>query len=127
MEDALRACAATKESVLNEFIATLPPAQQEAVRACFEAAKRKGPSGRRYTTEWVYQCMLMRIKDKKLYNHLRENEILVLPNISTINNYLKHYGGSYGFQPQILEMLKTKTEGMDAKLRRGNLNLSFER
>ena len=97
-----------KEEALKEAIATLPPAQQQAVTACFEAAKRKGPTGRRYTTEWVYECMLLRIKDKKLYNHNRDREILPLPCLSTINGYLKHYGGAYGFQPQMLEMLKKK-------------------
>ncbi|KAK3931680.1 Transposable element P transposase [Frankliniella fusca] len=119
IESAIRECEQKKETVLQEAIEKLPPAQQEAVKACFDASKKKSPSGRRYTTEWVYECMLMRIKDKKLYNHLRNHQILCLPCTSTINGYLKHYGGAYGFQPQILEMLKKKTEGMSSKSCRG--------
>ncbi|KAK3933106.1 Transposable element P transposase [Frankliniella fusca] len=111
VENAIRECEKKNEVVLAEAISQLPSvAQQEAVRACFEASKRKGPSGRRYTVKWVYECMLMRIKDKNLYNHIRRHEILVLPNTTTINRYLKHYGGTYGFQPQILEMLKKKKD-----------------
>ncbi|KAK3920712.1 THAP domain-containing protein 1 [Frankliniella fusca] len=108
IEHVIRQCQAKDESVLAEAISKLPAAQQEAVKACFSASKRKGPSGRRYTAEWVYECMLMRIKDKKLYNHIRKHEILVLPATSTINGYLKHYGGAYGFQPQVLDMRQKK-------------------
>lgn len=63
----------------------------------------------------------MRIKDKKLYNHIRVHNILCLPCTSTINGYLRNYGGAYGFQPQVLEMLKEKTADMDVNLRRGEL------
>jgi len=97
----------------------LPKAQQEAVRACFEAAKRKGPSGRRYTAEWVYECLLMRIKDRKLYEHIRSHGILVLPCASTMRGYLRHYGGTFGFQPQTLELMKIKAEELDPNKRRG--------
>ncbi|KAK3918906.1 Transposable element P transposase [Frankliniella fusca] len=119
IEHVIRQCQAKDESVLAEAISKLPAAQQEAVKACFSASKRKGPSGRRYTAEWVYGCMLMRIKDKKLYNYIRKHEILVLPATSTINGYLKHYGGAYGFQPQVLDMLQKKTAGMHERFRRG--------
>ncbi|KAK3929284.1 B-cell CLL/lymphoma 9-like protein [Frankliniella fusca] len=115
VEHLIRQCQAKDETVIAEAISKLPAAQQEAVKACFAASKRKGPSGRRYTAEWIYECMLMRIKDKKLYNHIRRHEILVLPATCTINGYLKHYGGAYGFQPQVLEMLKKKTADMPAK------------
>ncbi|KAK3932004.1 Transposable element P transposase [Frankliniella fusca] len=90
------------QSLTRSKLNLIEKAQQEAVKACFAGSKRKGPSGRRYTAEWIYECMLMRIKDKKLYYHIRDNEILVLPAVSTINGYLKHYGGAYGFQPQVL-------------------------
>lgn len=112
-------CAKTKAEVLEEAIKLLPKAQQEAVRAIFAASKRKGPSGRRYTAEWVYECLLMRIKDRKLYEHLRSHEILVLPCASTMRGYLRHYSGTFGFQPQTLELMKKKAEDLSENKRRG--------
>ncbi|KAK3919871.1 Transposable element P transposase [Frankliniella fusca] len=114
-------CQKKNETVLNEAVGKLPKAQQEAVKACFDASKRKGPSGNRYTAQWVYECMLMRIKDKKLYNHIRVHQILPLPTVSTINGYLRNYGGTYGFQPQTLQLLAEKTEGLKSRQRRGVL------
>ncbi|KAK3918552.1 Transposable element P transposase [Frankliniella fusca] len=106
--DNLHECRAKKKEVLEEAIKTLPPTQQEAVRACFKKATAKGPSGVRYTIEWIYECMLMKIKSPKLYDHIRRHQILALPCSSTIRGYLKHYSGAYGFQPSTFDMLKPK-------------------
>jgi len=119
-------CKKKSEAAVNEAIASLPQAQQEAVRACFSAAKRKGPSGRRYTTEWIYECLLMRIKDKKLYDHIRKHEILVMPCTTTMNGYLRNYGGCYGFQPQTLELMKTKSVDLEPNKRRGKYKHKIE-
>lgn len=111
---------------MEEAIKLLPPAQQEAVRCCFEASKKKSPSGRRYTLEWVYECMLMRIKSPSLYQHIREHEILPLPCNSTIRGYLRHYSGAYGFNPSTMKMLKEKSRDMAPEKRRGSYtNTSF--
>ncbi|XP_052123807.1 uncharacterized protein LOC127749500 [Frankliniella occidentalis] len=112
-------CEKKNEDVLQSAISKLPPAQQEAVKACFNASKRKGPSGNRYTAQWVYECLLMRNKDKKLYNHIRVHQILALPTLSTINGYLRNYGGCFGFQPQTLQMLAEKTADLKTRQRRG--------
>lgn len=112
-------CEKKCEAVLNEAIASLPRTQQEAVKACFAAAKRRGPTGNRYTIEWVYECMLMRIKDRKLYAHIQKKKILAVPSMSQMNRYLKNYGGTYGFQPQTLELLRSKTIDMAMQKRRG--------
>jgi len=109
--------------VIDEAVAELPPAQQQAVRACFNASTRKGPSGRRYTIEWVYECMLMRIKSPKLYQHIREKNILPLPCNSVIRGYLKNFSGAYGFHPQTFEMLKPKCEELEPQKRRGKVLL----
>ncbi|KAK0160305.1 hypothetical protein PV328_007733 [Microctonus aethiopoides] len=55
-------CASASESVIEKEILSLPPIQQESVRACFAAAKLKNSKSRRYTIEWVYECLLIRIK-----------------------------------------------------------------
>lgn len=112
-------CSKKKKEVLEEAIKTLPEKQQEAVRCCFEASKRKAPSGRRYTIEWVYECMLMRIKSPALYQHIRDREILPLPCNSTIRGYLSNFSGAYGFNPSTLKVMKEKSQEMAPEKRRG--------
>lgn len=43
----------------------------------------------RFTSEWMLECILMKIKSPKLYRHLRINNILVLPSNTTIKKYTK--------------------------------------
>lgn len=118
-DQALMECNKKNENVLQDAISALPHTQQESVRACFNASRRKGPTGRRYTTEWIYECLLMRIKDKKLYQHIRNHQILTIPSISTINSYLKHYGGCFGFQSATLDLMKAKSVNLEPNERRG--------
>ncbi|OXU20161.1 hypothetical protein TSAR_000280 [Trichomalopsis sarcophagae] len=68
----------------------LPENQRLAVRACFNASKIEDQKGIRYTTQWIYECLLLRIKSRKTYNHLRTHNILCLPSWETLNRYLKH-------------------------------------
>ncbi|KAK0079054.1 hypothetical protein PV326_008956 [Microctonus aethiopoides] len=48
-------CASASESVIEKEILSLPPIQQESVRACFAAAKLKNSKSRRYTIEWPFE------------------------------------------------------------------------
>lgn len=50
----------------------LPTSMQEQVKACFAAAKVKGKKGRRYSTEWIYECFLLRVKGRASYEFLRQ-------------------------------------------------------
>ncbi|XP_074093766.1 uncharacterized protein LOC141524021 [Cotesia typhae] len=52
---------------------------KEAVRACFQAAKVKNKKQRRYTIEWVYECLMVLIKGPAVYEKLRTRQILPLP------------------------------------------------
>lgn len=94
-------------------MAALSPKQQEAVRHCIVAAKRKGTKGMRFTSEWMLECILMKMKSPKLYRHLRINNILVLPSNTTIKKYTSAYKGKFGFNKKMLEALKEKTSTMD--------------
>ncbi|XP_051170552.1 uncharacterized protein LOC127287589 [Leptopilina boulardi] len=63
-------CAQTTGESLAKGIEELPPKEQLAVRACVNASKIKSPRGVRYSRQWVYECILLRIKSKKAYKHL---------------------------------------------------------
>jgi hypothetical protein len=53
---------------MNDLIAKLPENQQQVVRMCFESVGRP-LKGRRYSKDWIYTCILMKIKSPKLYRH----------------------------------------------------------
>lgn len=119
--DKLRAeCAAIEDNVLENKISSFPDVQKEAIKSCFEAAKSKCPSKRRYTTNWIYECLLMRIKNAALYEHLRDRQILPLPCRKTLGRYIQKIGSStYGFQEAIFEGLRRKGSQMDKSSKRG--------
>lgn len=114
-------CCKCNEKIIQETISKLPESQQLAVRACFAAAKLKDKKGIRYSNEWVYECILLRIKSTKTYNHLKSRNILTLPSISTLNRYTKNVKGCYGFQTSTFEILKKKTANMKSNDVRGVL------
>lgn len=118
-------CASIKEDQLNNAIEKLPTRQQLSIKACFTAAKLKSLNGMRYTTQWIYECLLLRIKSKKLYRQLRRDKILVLPSPTTLARYLKNIKASYGFQEYIFKGLETKSACMEEETKRGKLNKYF--
>ena len=87
LQDAYRQNRLLKKETVAEKIKLLPDVQKQAVFACLAAAKRKGPHGNRFTQDWVYETILMRIKSPRLYEHIRSRKILILPSRSTLNRY----------------------------------------
>lgn len=112
--------AAIKTETLEAQIARLPPRQQEAVRQCF-AASRVKPNGLRYTKSWVLDCLIMKMKSPRLYEHLRRNNILALPCKSTLKRYVHAYRTVFGFSERVLKQLKEKTAELDVWKKHGGL------
>ena len=56
---------------LEDIIKDMTPKQKLLVRTCVQASKVKSEKGMRYSKEWVYECMLLRIKSPKLYRSMR--------------------------------------------------------
>jgi len=50
-------CASTNEDILMKAIQKLLKHQQEAVKTCFDASKVASSNGRRYTLNWIYECI----------------------------------------------------------------------
>lgn len=113
-------CAVSNETAIENSISKLSEEQQQAVRSCLASAKVPN-KGRRYTQQWVYECILMRIKSKKLYEHLRSHHILALPHVDTLNKYIKRMGSAYGFNDTMFKLLNVKSKELDPAERRGNL------
>lgn len=118
-------CARMKEDIIEKKISSLPEEQQQAVRSCFAAAKLKNPKGRRYDVRCVYECILMRIKSKKLYEHILERKILAVPTLQTLDTYMRKMNSSYGFNLNIFEGLKEKCSGFTT-LEKSGMIYNFE-
>lgn len=113
--------ASKPDEVLQAEIATLPPKQQECVRQCFSAAKKRSSKGNTYSKDWVLECILMKMKSARLYEHLRKHDIISLPSKSTLKRYLRIYKSGYGFNHKVLKQLKQKTRHISSFKRRGGL------
>lgn len=108
-----------KTDQLEKILKTLPPRQQEAVKACISAARAKKPCGRRYTQQWIYECSLMRIKSPTLYRKMIRDEILALPSFRQLQRYMKKLKPAYGFLEPTFELLKQKAAAMTEDERHG--------
>lgn len=112
-------CSQGKENIIEDAISKLPENQQAAVRTCFQASKLSNKKNIRYTTQWMYECLLLRIKSKKCYEHLRRRNILTLPSISTLSKYMARIKTSFGFHSYVFKCLREKVIQMSPGDRRG--------
>ncbi|KAK3907199.1 Transposable element P transposase [Frankliniella fusca] len=112
-----------KEKKVEQILASLQPKQRLSVQACISAAKAKSSKGRRYTKEWMYECILMRFKGPALYRKMQQEDILPLPSPRTIQRYLKKMRPAYGFQHAIFGLLSKKGKEMADDERHGALLL----
>ncbi|KAG0431514.1 hypothetical protein HPB47_021709 [Ixodes persulcatus] len=112
--------ASVTEEALNEQISKLPPKQQESVRQCFLASRVK-KRGFHYSKMWILECIIMKMKSARLYDHVRDNEILALPSKSTLKRYMAVYRTAFGFSKKVLEKLKRKTQDMNSFKKHGGL------
>ncbi|KAH7959378.1 hypothetical protein HPB49_010630 [Dermacentor silvarum] len=97
-----------EEVALLRKIDNLPPKQKAAILQCFEAASRKSLKGMRYSSEWVLECVIMRIKSPRLYEHVRREKILMLPIRTCLRNFMKTYESSFGFNSSVLSGIAKK-------------------
>lgn len=104
---------AITEEEFTTRIAALPPKQREATLHMFKSASRKSAKGMRYSNEWVLECLIMKMKSAKLYEHLRKENILSLPSKTTLRKYLKSYRTGFGFSPKIFNVVSEKTATME--------------
>ncbi|KAG0430113.1 hypothetical protein HPB47_022993 [Ixodes persulcatus] len=61
------------------------------------------------------------MKSPRLYNHIRDSEILALPSKSTLKRYMAVYRSAFGFSHKVLRQLKNKTLNMDDFKKHGGL------
>lgn len=121
LQFSMKECAKKQDFFVAKAIEDLPEAQIIMVQECFSAAKKGGKRGRRYTSDWVYECILMRIKSPALYEHLRRKDILPLPTQPTLLKYITCFSLGFGFQKALFKILKNKAASMSMQQKRGNI------
>ncbi|KAH9367687.1 hypothetical protein HPB48_012803 [Haemaphysalis longicornis] len=112
---------ATAATVLEKKILELPKKQQNAVRTCFQAAKRRSLHGYKYCKEWLLECIILRMKSPRLYEHLRSHQILALPSRVCLQKCIKAFKASYGFNLKLLDCVKEKVMELGEMQRHGGL------
>lgn len=111
--------------IKNDYISVsrLPEHQRNIIHAFCDAVKHPtGPpmaKGRRYKQQWIYQCVLLKIKSYKSYRFMRRHKILPLPAPSTLHKYIRTLRASFGFQQKLFDTLKEKAKYMPSAARRG--------
>jgi hypothetical protein len=65
------------------------------IKAIIKKSDCQEKQGIRYDTEWLFQCLLLRVKSPKAYDHLSGNGILPLPSHSTIQRLIRGILGSF--------------------------------
>lgn len=114
----------TEEEVLNKRLEELPQQQREMIQQCFKNARVK-PKGRRYNLEFIYECILLRIKSPKAYLHCLRHNLLPLPSFATLRRYMDNLDSAYGFNDKVFQCLKVKASEMRPNERRGMKKSSF--
>lgn len=113
-------CARTKEEVVLKAIdeLKLDINLKENILSTIQAAKTR-PNGVRYTQTWIYECILLKIKSRHTYEHLRNHKLMALPSSETIRRYLRKLKPAYGFQSGIFDMLAEKGKDLDLMEKEG--------
>ena len=91
------------------------------VKAIFAKAQSH-KNGVRYDPAFLLECVLLRIKCKKGYTHLRENKILPLPDPSTIRKLLSCMPCTFGLNGFALAAIKKQLAKQAKKFRLGTLS-----
>lgn len=114
-------CAKTSSAEVLEIIDSqnLSGNIKENVLMCIRSAQARHPNGMRYSQKWLYECILLKIKDRRSYLHLQRHNLLPLPSISSIERYLRRLRPAYGFQSATFDLLRKKADEMSAMEKEG--------
>ncbi|KAG8178745.1 hypothetical protein JTE90_003467 [Oedothorax gibbosus] len=74
-----------------------------------------------YSREWLLECILMKMKSPRLYQHIRINKILALPGKTCLKKSLQHFKSGFGFNKKVFSVLKEKTDSLENSEKHGNL------
>ena len=91
------------------------------VNTIMAKAKVKNKKSMRYEANWLLECLTLRIKSSKVYDHLFRSGILPLPHPNTLRSLLGGMSSEFGFNKQALEAIKKILRGKSQAQRLGIL------
>ncbi|XP_064479783.1 uncharacterized protein LOC135393222 [Ornithodoros turicata] len=97
----------------------LPQRQRIIFDQWLKKAAAKSAKGMRYSMEWIYDSLLLKIKSTAAYTFLVENEYLPLPDPRTLQSYISSLDANFGFNPDPFTLLKNKQKEVPERERRG--------
>lgn len=95
-----------------ESINNISQTQKMLIKECYRMSKYEKKTSRRYTSEWLLTCLLLHIRSPATYKFIRNNDIMPLPNVSTIRRYLSRVKVNCGLDDEFFQAFerKLKTE-----------------
>ena len=105
-------CDNAQKEAMEYLLDGLTEIQQEVVRH-FMKFKNKNPRLRRYSIEFILECLLLRIKSKAAYEHMRKFGILFLPCKDTLDKYIGKIDRTFGFHDAVFDSLKVRAGRLD--------------
>lgn len=83
--------------------------------------KSKHKKGIRYDSKWILECLLLRMKSKSTYEHLRSNNILPLPCKEMLRKLISGLSCNFGFNKFALDAIGNNFKGKPLNERFGSL------
>lgn len=74
----------------------------------------------RYQANWLLECLILRIKSPKAYDHLRQG-LLALPHPDTLRRLIRGIPGKFGLNQFSIDSIGKNLQGKPRFLRRGSL------
>jgi hypothetical protein len=81
------------------------------VNTIMAKAKVKNKKSMRYEENWLLECLTLRIKSSKVYDHLSRSGILPFPHPNTLRSLLGGMSSGFGFNKQALEAIRKILRG----------------
>ncbi|KAM7301346.1 hypothetical protein ISCGN_016865 [Ixodes scapularis] len=101
---------ANKNARLVQNLDKLSTREKLIFDQCIMKANAKSRKAARYKKEWIYDCLLLKIKSTAVYTFLHENEYLPLPNPRTLCTYLRSLKADFRFDSTPFTVLKDKLQ-----------------
>jgi hypothetical protein len=96
---------------------------KEVIKAIIMASKCTNSKNRRYSNEWMYECILMRIKSPALYRKMLRDDLLPLPSFRTIQRFIKKLKPQFGFHEPTFKLMQEKAKYLPEIERHGERTL----
>ncbi|KAI9565054.1 hypothetical protein GHT06_008801 [Daphnia sinensis] len=116
-KDMVRSC----HRVLADKLSKLDSQELLVIKTILKKAECKNGKSMRYDPEFLLECILLRIKSKAAYDHLKQQKLLPLPCADTIRKLLSCMTCTFGLNAYALNAIKNFIGKKPRAMRYGSL------